>query len=186
MAATVIVNEYHGTQETTLTRTDKTAGTVRFKNADNFAVDLLNPMVVPGAGQDYSFEKVLRLQITDEGGFTQIDNVRAYSDGTNNFGTGIDVFYAVGGTYIEPTEPNNTPTTPQSPYAGSPQENMTDWFTTNSGSPADMDSNNPGPFTGGSPTEEIADFIALVMKVASTASQGVLTGEVATFAWDEI
>ena len=86
MAATVVINEW--TSESVITA--KQGGTVRFKNANNAAVDLADPMVVPAAGTvDHSFEKWLRLQITDEGGFTQIDNLQAYSDGENSFTTKV-------------------------------------------------------------------------------------------------
>ncbi len=183
MAATVIINEYHGAG---WAKTDKTSGTVRFKNADDANVDLINPLVVPASGQEYSFEKWLRLEITDAGGFTQIDNLRAYSDGSNGFGTGIKLWYAVTGSYRPPEIPSESADPPQSTAAGSPQENMTDFFTATSGAPIDMDAINTGPFTDGSPAEQIGDYLALVMEVETTASQGVLTAETLTFAYDEI
>ena len=182
MAATVIINEW----TSAATRTDKTSGTVRFKNANNATVDLIDPLVVPGSGQEYSFEKWLRLQITDAGGFTQIDNLRAYSDGTNSFGTGIKAWYAVTGTFMDPVIPNEASDPPQSAAAGPPQENMTDFFTSTSGSPIDMDANNSGPFSDGSPAEHIGDFLVLVMEVETTASNGVLSTETLTIAYDEI
>ncbi len=183
MAATVIINEYHGAGGT---KTDKTTGTVRFKNADNANVDLIDPLVVPASGQEYSFEKWLRLQITDAGGFTQIDNLRAYSDGSNDFGSGVKLWYAVSGTYMQPVVPNEASDPPQSAAAGSPVENMADFFSATSGAPADMDAINTGPFTDGSPAEEIGDWLVLVMEVEPGASQGVLTAETLTFAFDEI
>ncbi len=184
MAATVIINEYNGAPPGT--KTDKTSGTVRFKNADDTNVNLTNPLVVPSSGQEYSYEKWLRLQITDAGGFTQIDNLRAYSDGANDFGTGVKLWYAVTGVYDQPVIPNESADPPQSAAVGSPVENMTDFFTATSGSPVDLDGINTGPFTDGSPVEEIGDFLVLVMEVESTASQGVLTAETLTFAYDEI
>ena len=45
---------------------------------------------------------------------------------------------------------------------------------------------NTGPFTDGSPSEEIGDFLVLVMEVEPTASNGVLAAETLTFAYDEI
>ncbi len=184
MAATVIINEVNGAAPGT--RTDKTGGTVRFKNADNATVDLAAPLVVPSSGQEYSYEKYLRLEITDAGGFTQIDNLRAYSDGSNDFVTGIKLWYAVTGSYRPPEIPSESADPPQSTAAGSPQENMTDFFTTTSGAPIDMDAINTGPVTDGSPAEQIGDYLALVMEVETTASQGVLTAETLTFAYDEI
>ncbi len=183
MAATVIINEYHGAGGA---KTDKTGATVRFKNADDANEDLIDPLVVPASGQEYSFEKWLRLEITDAGGFTQIDNLRAYSDGANNFGAGVKLWYAVSGTYMQPVVPAEAADPPQSAAAGSPVENMADFFTSSSGAPIDMDAINTGPFTDGSPAEEIGDWLVLVMEVEPGASQGVLTAETLTFAFDEI
>ncbi len=184
MAATVIIKEYNGAAPGT--KTDKTSGTVRFKNADDATVDLSDPLVVPTSGREYAYEKYLRLQITDAGGFTQIDNLRAYSDGANNFGTGVKTWYAVTGSYRPPEIPNEADDPPRSTAAGSPQENMADFFAATSGSPIDLDAINTGPFTDGSPAEEIGDFLVLVLEVETTASQGVLTAETLTFAYDEI
>ena len=184
MAATVIVNEYNGAAPGT--KTDKTSGTVRFKNADDANVDLGNPLVVPSTGQEYSVQKYLRLEITDAGGFTQIDNLRAYADGSNDFGTGIKVWYWTAGTYVQPEVPGEAVDPPQYPGSGSPQATGVDLFTATQGSPIDLDAVNSGPFTDGSPTEEIGDFLILVMEVEPTASQGVLSAETLTFAYDEI
>ncbi|MEE9209075.1 MAG: hypothetical protein V3U23_01385 [Kiloniellales bacterium] len=183
MAATVIINEYNGAGGT---KTDKTSGSVRFKNADDANVDLVDPLVVPGSGQEYSYEKWLRLEITDAGGFTQIDNLRAYSDGANGFGAGVKLWYAVAGGYMQPVVPSEASDPPQSAAAGSPVENMTDFFSSSSGAPIDLDGINTGPFTDGSPAEEIGDFLVLAMEVEPSASQGVLTAETLTFAFDEI
>ena len=183
MAATVIINEYNGASGV---KTGKTPGTVRFKNADNATVDLNDPLAVPSSGQEYSFEKWLRLEITDAGGFTQIDNLRAYSDGTNNFGTGVKLWYAVAGAYMQPVVPDEASDPPQSAAAGSPVENMTDFFSATQASPIDLDAINTGPFTDGSPAEVIGDYLVLVMEVETGASQGVLTAETLTFAFDEI
>jgi hypothetical protein len=178
MAATVQIVELNGAGPTA---TDKTSGTVRFKDADNATVDLNNPMVVPPSGQQYSFRKVLRANIAS-GTFTQISNLRAYSDGSNNFGTGIKTWHAVTGTYTQPAVPTESNDPPQFP--GSTP--MTDWFGTNSGSPADMDATNTGPFDSTSLPTQIGDYLNLVLEVEAAASQGVLTGETLTLAWDEI
>ena len=184
MAATVIINEYNGASPGT--KTDKTSGTVRFKNADDANVDLNNPLVVPASGREYSVQKYLRLEITDAGGFTQIDNLRAYADGANNFGTGIKVWYWTAGGFAEPEVPGESDDPPQYPGSGSPQTSGVDLFGATQGSPIDLDAINTGPFTDGSPTEEIGDFLVLVMEVETTASQGVLSPETLTFAYDEI
>ena len=184
MAATVIINEW----TSAAAQTDKTSGTVRFKNANDANVDLIDPLVVPGAGQEYSFEKWLRLRITDAGGFTQIDNLRAYSDGANGFGTGIKAWYATDGTFQAPVIPDEAQDPPKfnGPSTGSPGDDMADLFTASQGAPIDMDADNPGPFSDGSPAEHIGDFLVLVMEVEDTAANGVLSAETLTFAYDEI
>ena len=185
MAATVIINEWNTDGGSPSMQTDKTSGTVRFKNADNATVDLIDPLVVPTTGREYSYEKWLRLQITG-GAFTQIDNLRAYSDGANNYGTGIKLWNTTHGVIIEPGNPDETLDPPQAlanEPGGSPTVTMTDFFAATSGAPVDLDAINTGPFTANG---HIGDFLVLVMEVETTASQGVLSAETLTFAYDEI
>ena len=75
---------------------------------------------------------------------------------------------------------------PAADFGGSPLEPMQDFFGTSQGSPVDLDAVNAGPFTDGSPVEDIGDFLVLVMEVEPTATQGVLGTETLTFAYDEI
>jgi hypothetical protein len=180
MAATVNIYELNGAVPGT--PTNKTSGTVRFKNADDASVNL----VVPSSNREYSYEKYLRLKVDDSGGFTQIANLRAYSDGANGFGTGIKLWYAVTGEYRPPELPDEASDPPQSTAAGSPIENMADFFAATAGAPIDLDAINTGPFTDGSPAEWIGDFLVLVMEVETNASQGVTPSETLTFAYDEI
>ena len=164
MAATVIVNEFHGPTATPV-KTDKTSGTVRFKNADNATVDLNDPMVIPTAGTDISFEKILRLNAT--GTFTSISNYGFYTDGANGLGTGVTCLYKKDGAYATPSEPGSN--------AG-----YTDIFTATSGTPVTL----------GTPsvtaTGDFGDYLAVILEVASTATQGTTPSETLTFTWDEI
>lgn len=82
MVATVLIREKNGAGETA---TDKTSGTVRFKNADNATVDTNNRLIIPTSGQEYSFRKVLRLNISVAPD-VDIDNLQAYADGDLTFG----------------------------------------------------------------------------------------------------
>lgn len=184
MAATVRVIERNGAGAT---KTDKTSGTVRFKNADDATVDLSDPLVKPSSNTEYSYEKWLRLDA--QGAYTQISNLRAYLDGANGFGTGVKLWYAITGTYIAPSKPTVTVDPPQSPAAGSPVENMADAFGLTSGSPGDLDGINTGPFTPFSPNadvQDIGDYLVLVMEAETTVTAGVTPTETLTFAWDEI
>lgn len=189
MAATVIINEHNGAAPGT--QTDKTAGTVRFRNSDSAVVDLNNPLVIPASGREYSFEKVLRLAASGE--YSQISNLQAYTDGSPDFIAGspteVDVYYAVGGSYRAPVVPSESAEPPQSDIVGSPLENMTNLFLRHSGSRIDMDAINTGPFTPLSPNADVqnlGDFLYLVMIVRPGATQGITASETLTFSWDEI
>lgn len=162
MAATVTIVEKNGAGAT---QTDKTSGTVRFKNADNSTVNTSNPMVIPAAGSDWSYEKWLRANIA--GTYTEITNVKAYMDGANGFGTGVSLWAKAVTAYSTPAE-------------GTSSSGYTDAFSYTSGSPLTL---GAGPYTG---TGEKADHLVLLMQVASTAGNGMLTGETLTIAWDEI
>ena len=177
MVATVIINEKNGGGEA---NTDKTSSTIRFKNADDAAIDTADRLIIPTTLQEYSFRKVARLEITAAPD-VDIANIQAYSDGIGSFGEpspGVKVWYAVTGTYTTPAVPTESNDPPQFPGATP----MLDFFAKTSGTPIDMDAVNTGPFTT---TAEIADFLNLVMEVETTAVQGQLAPETLTFSFDE-
>lgn len=163
MAATVQIIEKNGAGGTP---TDKTSGSIRFKNADDATVDLVNPMVVPVSGTDFSFEKWLRFNVTG-GSYTQITNVVAYSDGANGLGTGVGLHAKAVTTYATPAEATAT-------------TGYTNFFTYTSGAPLTL---GAGPFTS---TGEKADHLVMICTVADTATGGVTASETLTLSWDEI
>lgn len=163
MAATVQIVEKNGAGGT---QTDKTSGNIRFKNADNATVDLNDPMVKPASGTDYSFEKWIRLNVTG-GSYSQITNIKAYSDGANGLGTGVGLYAKAVGSYATPAEATAT-------------TGYTDFFTYTSGAALSL---GAGPFTS---TGEKGDHLVMIATVASTASGGLTPSETLTLAWDEI
>lgn len=163
MAATVQIVEKNGAGGTA---TDKTSGNIRFKNADNATVDTANPLVKPGAGTDYSFEKWLRMNVTG-GTYTEITNIKIYSDGSNGLGTGVNLYAKAVASYATPAEATST--------AG-----YTDFFTYNSGAALSL---GAGPYTS---TGEKGDHCVMIMTVGTTASGGVTPSETITLGWDEI
>ncbi len=79
MAATVAVEYWNGGSAGSPTKTS--ASTFRFRSDDSPAtIDNTNPLVIPSSGQNYSYWAHIALAIS--GTFTQVDNIRAYSDGT--------------------------------------------------------------------------------------------------------
>lgn len=162
MPATVQIVEKNGVAGT---QTDKTSGTIRFKNADNSTVDTGNPMVKPGAGSDWSFEKWLRFNVAG-GTYTELTNVKAYTDGASAW-TGVNLWWKAVTTYATPAE-------------GIASTGYADAFGYTSGAALTL---GAGPFTS---TGEKGDHLVALMEVTSTASGGVLASETLTFAWDEI
>ena len=163
MAATVQIIEKNGAGGT---GTDKTGGTIRFKNADNATVDLTNPMVKPTSGSDFSYEKWLRMNVTG-GSYTQITNVKAYMDGSNGLGTGVLLWAKAVASFSTPAEATST-------------SGYTNAFTYTSGSPLTL---GAGPYTS---TGEKADHLVMMLEVQSTASGGLTASETVTLSWDEI
>lgn len=177
MPATVQIREKNGAGETP---TDKTSGTVRFKNADDATVDNNDPLVIPGSGQEYSVEKWLRLHIGGTGPSVEITDLEFYMDGANGFGTGVKLWARAIASYSTPGVPTEGNDPPQSPVNGTPAA-LTDAFSYTSGSPLSL---GAGPYS--SINTDMGDYLILVMEVEPTASQGATPTETATFAYSEI
>lgn len=163
MVATVQIIEKNGAGGTA---TDKTSGTIRMKNADDANVDTNNPMVIPGSGSDFSFEKWLRLKITVAPS-VQITNLKFYTDGSNGMGTGVKLWAKNVTSYSTPAEATST-------------TGYTDAFTYTSGAALSL---GAGPYSS---TGEIGDHVVLMNEVQSTATQGQTPSETLTFSYDEI
>jgi hypothetical protein len=168
MSATIQIQE----MSALTTGTDKTSGTVRFKVADNATVDGNNPIVVPGSGTAYSYTKKLRAKMTVAPN-TNVSNLRWYADGANSFGTGIGVTV------------KNLGTTWAANYITA-QSGGSDLFGYTSAAPLSGCTTDTGPWLPASNGNFIGDLIELQMTVASTASNGALSAETLTLAYDEI
>jgi len=96
MVATVSVYyDYGGVDGTPATSVDIDPlgpPTLRFKNADNATIDTNDKVTIPtaGGGPNYSYIKQIYLHCDNPDGHV-ITNVKLYSDGTNGYGTGIDL-----------------------------------------------------------------------------------------------
>lgn len=163
MVATVQIHELNGTGTTA---TDKTSGTVRFKSADNATADTSDPISIPDSGFQYSYEKELRLDITAAPD-TQITNPVLYSDGGGFSGT--SVWLGVQGV-----------TTYKVPAAGTNTTGYSDLFGYVSTASLVL-----GTLTA-TATGYIGNFVRMLMRVHSSATQGALTAETLTVAYDEI
>jgi hypothetical protein len=172
MAATIQIHEM--TTDAT-TGVDKTSSTVRFKavaSTTSTAVDASNPLVVPVSGTDYSYVKKLRPYM-EAPPDTNITNLRWYTDGSSGFGTGIGVTAKNIGTTF-------------GTHYDTAMADGADLFSYTSGSPLDGDGTDTSPFLPADDNGYIGDLIELQMSVADTASNGALSAETLTLAYDEI
>jgi hypothetical protein len=168
MAATIQIKEMSALDA----GVDKTSGTVRFKDADNATVDANNPLVVPTGATIYSYTKKLRAYM-EAPPAVNVQNFRWYTDGTNSFGTGIactvkNLGVTWGANY-------------KTAMVGG-----ADLFGKTSVAPLDGDGTDAGPFVPANDDSFIGDLIELQMSVANTASNGQLSAETLTLAFDEI
>lgn len=176
MAATVTIREWNGTTGSP-TQTDKTSGDIRYRQSNSATVDANNPLSKPTSGSTWSFDKWLQLHIGATGPTGQITNLQWYSDGTNNYGTGITAFIKTtnpgSATFVTPTNPGT-------------DTGYTSQFTYTSGASKNMDA-----VTAGAPystiNTDIGDFAVLHMTIDSTvtAPQNPTSSETLTWSWDE-
>ena len=172
MAATI---QIHQLTAGSTTGVDKTAQTIRFKAVaatTSTAVDVSDPLVVPVSGTDYSYCIKIRPYM-EAAPDTNISNLRWYSDGSNGFGTGVGVTAKNIGTTF-------------GTYYDTAMSGGADLFSYTSGSPLNGDGTDTGPFVPADDNSYIGDIIELQMSVASTASNGALSAETLSLAYDEI
>ena len=164
---------------------------LRFKTADDSTIDSINPIPIPTGAENSSFWKQIYLEVTATGGFSQIDNVQFYTDGTN-FGTGI--LMNVG---------NELPTHNLGSQAGYEVATgtigtngddlvashagitaVTDAFTFVSACTKTVSISEAGAIIN--VINESTDYLAFQMEVSNTASPGDLADETWTYQYDEI
>lgn len=191
MVATVAVFVETGPNATPVEQDTSGLGppNIRFKTADDSVIDANNPIPIPTSGTNRSFWKHIFLKATG-GTFTQIDNVKFFTDGTG-FPTGITV--DVG---TETPTKNSGSTAGYDQATGTVGTNgdeltthanitaKTDVFLATSGSPKTVTISEAGAIINLS--GETTNYIVCQMNVADTASPGDLADETWTFQYDEI
>ena len=174
MAATILIHQMTTDANTGV---NKTASTIRMKSVPSTApngtdIDTNDPLIKPGAGTIYSYVVKIRAYM-DVPPDTQVDDFEWYSDGSNNFGTGIGCeIKNVGNTF--------------GTYYDTAMVGGADFFSYTSGAALNGVQTNTGPFTPADDNTYIADIIEMQISVASTATNGALPPEQLTLAWNEI
>lgn len=137
-----------------------------------------NSILVPTAGSNYSYWVTTRLQCTAITAGT-VDNLRWYSDGSNNFGTGITCIGQEATSYVQAT--------------GTPGDTGTALTTGNhaglTGAPVDvfgLTSASPKALAGTTTTaQQFGSRFVYQIVVATTAAAGSTAQETWTFKYDD-
>jgi len=192
MAATVNVVEGNGSP---VTWTQITSA--RFCTADTHNPGSSNPCIVPQSGEThYSYWKHHCLDLS--GDFTQIDNIRFYTDGSIGWtlGTGGEVRVGFRGTNGEPhgcPESNYqqaSGTEGTTGYAIEDNTNGHDYYKNESPATKNVENYTSSSSllvdnnTYTSPSKTYS--VVLQVKLTDDATQGAQPAETFTFTWDEI
>ena len=178
MAATVTIRRWTGTSGSP-TKTDITSINTRANAEDTHTTaGTTNSILIPAAGSNYSYWVSTRLSVDAITGGT-VDNLKWYTDGSNNFGTGVTCIGESASAYVQATgtagQTGIELTTTNHASLGTDPVNV---FTYTSGSPKSL--------TGSSSTTgDIGHFFVYQMVVDSTAASGATASETFTWKYDD-
>lgn len=176
MAATVIINRLTGAGPTA---TPITSINTRANAEDaHTTAGTSNSILVPAAGTNYSYWVVTRLEVTAITAGT-VDNLKWYTDGSNNFGTGVTCKGNTATGYVQATGTAGTTGTQlttgnYATLAGAP----TDVFAYTTGSPLSVTGTT-------SATGQFGDRVVYQIEVGTTAASGATATETFTWRYDD-
>jgi hypothetical protein len=164
---------------------------LRFKLADNATIDANDKLIIPVEGTNYSLWKQIYLYCDNADSHT-LDNLKFYSDGTNSFGTGVDL--EVGLQF--PLKDHSSSEGYELPtLTGDSGDEMVAGHTIITSKASVFNYTSAAPLTGPSISEagnvinaagETSNYLVLQMDVASTATPGELpVDETLTIQYDE-
>lgn len=175
MASTVIINRLTGAGPTA---TDITSINTRANAEDaHSTAGTTNSILVPVAGSNYSFWVVTRLNVTVINSGT-VDNVKWYTDGANNFGTGVTALANQATAYTQATGTTGTTGTLLNTTNYPTVTTPVDPFTFTSGSPLAV--------TGTTTTTgQFGNYVVYQIVVGTTAVSGATATETLTWKYDD-
>lgn len=141
--------------------------------------DTLNPITIVSNETHYSYWVSTRLFATTSPTGT-IDNIRWYTDGSNNFGNGINCVVQSANSYVQATGSTGTglqlTTTNHTGLTASP----VNAFSFTSSNPLILTGNLSNPNTG-----DFGQFVIYQLIVSSSAYSGTTSSETFTWKYDE-
>jgi hypothetical protein len=181
MAATVDILRWTGTTGSPV-KTIITGINTRANAMDAHSLaDTSSPVQIPPSGSNYSFWVCTRLAVGSTGPAGTINNLRWYSDGANNFGTGITAQGNEATAYTQAVgtvgQTGTQLTTGVYPSVTTP----VDCFTLTAAAPKAL----AGTISNPSTNVDIGSFFVYQITVASTAGPGATSQETWTWKYDE-
>lgn len=179
MAATVLIRRWTGASGSP-TLSDITSINTRANAADAHSTnDTTNSVLIPTSGSNYSFWVNTRLDVTAITAGT-VNNLKWYTDGSNNFGTGVTALAQEATTYVQATGTTGTTgtvlnTTNHTGLTGAP----VDPFTFTSGSPKSLTG------TTSAVSSTFGSFLTYQLVVGTTAASGASAQETFTWQYDD-
>ena len=175
MASTVIIHRLTGAGPTA---TDITSINTRANAEDaHTTASTTNSILVPAAGTNYSYWVVTRLNVTAITSGT-VDNVKWYTDGANNFGTGVTMKANQATAYTQATGTAGTTGLQLTVGNYATVTTPVDAFTFTSGSPLSV----TGTTTG---TGQFGNYVVYQIEVGTTAASGATATETLTWKYDD-
>ena len=178
MAATVTIRRWTGTSGSP-TKNDITSINTRANAEDTHTTSgTTNSILIPAAGSNYSYWVSTRLSVDAINSGT-VDNFKWYTDGSNNFGTGVTCIGNSASSYVQAT--------------GTPGQTGLE-LTTSNHSGLTTDPVNVFTFSSGSPksvtgsatsTGDAGHFFVYQIVVDSTAASGATASETFTWKYDD-
>jgi len=175
MAATVIINRLTGVGPTA---TDITSINTRANAEDaHSTAGTANSILVPTSGSNYSFWVVTRLNVTAITSGT-VDNLKWYTDGVNNFGTGVTALANQATAYTQATGTTGTTGLVLNTTNYTTVTTPVDPFTFTSASPLSV--------TGTTTTTgQFGNYVVYQIVVGTTAASGATAAETFTWKYDD-
>lgn len=176
MAATVLIRRLTSTGPTL---TDITSINTRANAEDaHSTAGTTNSVLIPAAGSNYSFWVATRLDVTAITAGT-VNNIKWYTDGSNNFGTGVTAIGNTATSYIQATGTTGTTGTQLTVGNYSTVTTPVDPFTFTSGSPKSVTGSTS------SVSAVFADLFVYQLVVGTTAASGASAQETFTWQYDD-
>ncbi|HCS78966.1 TPA: hypothetical protein DIV55_04460 [Patescibacteria group bacterium] len=178
MAATVTIRRWTGSEDSP-TKTDITSINTRANAEDAHSTgSITNSILIPAAGTNYSYWVSTRLSLDAIEGGT-VDNLKWYTDGSNNFGTGVTCKGATARFYVQATgTPGTTGTQLTTEDHSSLADESTDVFEFTADSPKQV----PGSTSS---LGDFGDFFVYQIEIESTAASGATASETFTWKYDD-